>query len=181
MKIQHRFIPGGSCLHWQARGGRIISSSMMKLLPLLATVVLMAGCRTVDPDAPARAALAAAIRSEPPGNYHIGRRMFKTEYKMWGWVREPGQSWSSAKLVMMNEQVALAPDRAGGKLGTDNNVEYRIKGRFTGAIVYEPASDRFYPEYQAHSYEAIDRNPPHIYVVKSQTDPAVRILAPPVP
>lgn len=157
------------------------SHAMMKLLTLLATVVLMAACRTVDTDAPARAALAATIRSEAPGDYHIGRRMFKTDYKMWGWVREPGQPWSSAKLVMMNEQVALAPDRAGGKLGTDNNVEYRLQGRFTGATVYEPASDRFYPEYQALSYEVIDRNPPLIYVVKSQTDPAVRILVPPVP
>jgi hypothetical protein len=154
---------------------------MTKSLTLVAVAVLTAGCRTVDPDAPARAALAAAIRSEAPGDYHIGRRMFKSDYKMWGWVREPGRPWSSAKLVMMNEQVALAPDRAGGKLGTDNNVEYRLKGRFTGATVYEPASDRFYPEYQALSYEVVDRDPPHIYVVKSQTDPEVRILAPPVP
>ena len=71
--------------------------------------------------------------------------MYKKDYKMWGWVREPGQPWKTSKLVMLNEQTRLAPDRVRGTLGDDNNHEYRLQGRFTGKTVYEPASDRFYP------------------------------------
>jgi hypothetical protein len=87
--------------------------------------------------------------------------------------------WKSARLVMMNEQRTLAPDRAGGKLGTDNNHEYRLRGRFSGDTVYEPASDRFYPEFILESYELLSANPPSIYVVKRQEDPKVRIIVPP--
>ena len=43
-----------------------------------------------------RLALEDAIRSEPPGDYFIGRRYYKQDYKFWGWVRRPGQPWSSA-------------------------------------------------------------------------------------
>ena len=140
---------------------------------------LLASCETVDKGAPARAAMAAAIAAEPRGDHFIGRRMYKEDYKMWGWVREPGTPWKSARLVMMNEQKTLAPDRAGGKLGTDNNHEYRLRGRFSGDTVYEPASDRFYPEFILESYELLSANPPLIYVVKRQEDPKVRIILPP--
>jgi hypothetical protein len=146
---------------------------------LAVAAFLLSACETVDRDAPARAAMAAAIRAEQPGDHFIGRRMHKKDYKMWGWVREPGSPWKTAKLVMMNEQVKLAPDREGGKLGTDNNFEYRLRGRFTGETVYEPASDRFYPEFLLTGYELISQNPASIYVVKSQEDPEVRIIAAP--
>jgi predicted small secreted protein len=150
---------------------------VFSLLALAA--VLLTSCETVDRGGPDRAALSAAIASEPRGDYFIGRRMYKKEYKMWGWVREPGRPWSTARLVMMNEQLKLAPDREGGKMGTDNNFEYRLRGRFTGETVYEPASDRFYPEFQLTGHELISRTPPQIYVVQRQEDPEVRILAPP--
>jgi hypothetical protein len=140
---------------------------------------LLTSCETLDREGPAREALAAAIRAEAPGDYFIGRRMFKKDYKMWGWVREPGKPWKTAQLVMMNEQLKLAPDREGGKLGTDNNFEYRLRGRFTGETVYEPASDKFYPEFQLTGYELISQTPPSIYIVKRQEDPEVRIIAAP--
>jgi hypothetical protein len=140
---------------------------------------LLPSCETVDKDAPARAAMAAAIAAEPRGDFYIGRRMHKEDYKMWGWVREPGMPWKTARLVMMNEQKTLAPDRAGGKLGTDNNHEYRLRGRFSGDTVYEPASDSFYPEFILESYELLSANPPLIYTVKRQEDPKVRIIQPP--
>ena len=41
----------------------------------------------------------------------IGRRYFKPDFKFWGYVRGPGQSWSTAQLVMLNEKQKLAPDR----------------------------------------------------------------------
>jgi hypothetical protein len=155
---------------------RWVSRGMVILAPL----VLMSSCETVDREAPARAAMAAAIRSEQPGNYFVGRRMFKKDYKMWGWVRDPGQPWKTAKLVMLNEQTRLAPDRVRGTLGDDNNHEYRLEGRFTGETVYEPASDRFYPEFVLTGFEVLNTKPGPIYLDKRQEDPEIRIImAPP--
>ena len=159
---------------------------MKPRLPVVLSAVAMAaalflgGCETVDPDAPARAAMNAAIANEQPGNYFIGRRMYKKDYKMWGWVRQPGQPWKSAKLVMMNEQVKLAPDREAGKLGSDHNYEYKLSGEFSGQTVYEPASDSFYPEFILKGYEVKSVAPARIYGTKRQEDPAVRILMPPI-
>ena len=146
---------------------------------ILVPLVLINSCETVDRDAPARAAMAAAIRSEQPGNYFVGRRMFKKDYKMWGWVRDPGQPWKTAKLVMLNEQTRLAPDRVRGTLGDDNNHEYRLEGRFTGETVYEPASDRFYPEFQLSGFEVLNTKPALIYLDKRQEDPEIRIIMAP--
>lgn len=148
---------------------------------LLLGSFLLAACQTTPPPPdPARIAMNAAIRSEAPGNHFFGRRMYKKDYKMWGWIREPGQPWKTAKLVMMNEQRKIAPDRAGGKIGTDNNHDYRLEGFFSGDKVYEPASDRFYPEFVLTGYELLRTNPPSIYIVDRQLDPAIRIINQPV-
>ena len=153
---------------------------LLKFLPLLAWLAA-AGCETTGttmtrPDPRA----AAIIAAETPGNYYIGRRYYKKDYKMWGWVRRPGQPWSTAQLVMMNENTKLAPDRATGKLGIDNNHEYRLQGRFTGGKVYEPASNDFYPEFVLADYTLLSSAPPNIYRDRRQLDPAVRLLNPPL-
>jgi hypothetical protein len=143
-------------------------------------IIALAGCETIDTAAAGRTAASQAIRSEPPGNYFIGRRMYKVDYKVWGWVREPGKPWKTARLVMMNEQRKLAPDRAQGKLGTDNDYEYRLAGYFSGETVYEPASNGFYPEFILLGAEVRSTKPPNIYQQERQRDPKVRILQPPV-
>jgi hypothetical protein len=156
----------------------------MRLAPWARILLLVAlagatGCETtstnrVDP------AVAAAIAAEAPGSYFIGRRYYKKDYKMWGWVRRPGEPWKSAQLVMMNENTKLAPDRQAGTLGIDNNHEYRLQGRFTGGTVYEPASNKFYPEFVLTGYELISSAPPLIYAERRVLDPRVRVLAPPL-
>lgn len=141
--------------------------------------LFLIGCTTVDSNAPARAAMNAAIRAEPPGDYFIGRRMYKRDYKVWGWVREPGHLWNTSRLVMLNEQRMLAPDRQRHAIGSDHNTEYKLQGHFSGESVYEPASDRIYPEFVLTGAEVLSVSPPDIYQVKQQNDPAVRILMPP--
>lgn len=141
--------------------------------------VLLAGCETttisrVDPQ------VAAAIAAEAPGDYFIGRRYYKKDNKMWGWIRKPGQPWKTAQLVMLNENTKLAPDRAAGRLGIDNNTEYRLQGYFPGGQVYEPASNSFYPEFVMTGYEVRSSTPPMIYRDRRQLDPKVRILAAPL-
>lgn len=142
--------------------------------------LILAGCETVDHGAADRAAINEAIRAEQPGDYFVARRMYKRDYKVWGWVREPGKPWKSARLVMLNEQRKLAPDRQAGKIGSDHNTEYRLTGFFSGDTVYEPASNGFYPEFVLTGYEVITTNPRNIYQQKRQNDPAVRILQAPL-
>jgi hypothetical protein len=150
------------------------------LVTLAAAAFFLNACQTVDREAPARVAMNAAIRAEASGDYFIGRRMYKSDYKMWGWVREPGKPWTTAQLVMLNEQTKLAPDREAGKLGTDNNYEYRLRGRFSGDTVYEPASDKFYPEFILTGYELLNTKPTGIYITNRQEDPDIRIIMAPV-
>lgn len=142
--------------------------------------LLVTGCETIDPNAGARAAMNEAIRNEPPGNYFVARRMYKQDYKVWGWVREPGKPWKTARLVMLNEQKTLAPDRAAGRLGSDNNIEYRLTGYFSGEQVYEPASNGFYPEFVLGTAEVKSTTAPNIYSTARQMEPSVRILQPPI-
>lgn len=147
--------------------------------------VLFTACQTTSgyssgsSSAATRAATAAAIASEPPGDYYVGRRYYKQDYKFWGFVRSPRQPWSTAKLVMLNEQDVLAPDRAQNKIGSDNNYEYKLYGNFTGDTVYEPASNGMYPEFKLRKYELLSLSPPNIYRQAGATDPTRRIIANP--
>lgn len=143
-------------------------------------IFLVTGCETVDKDRTQREAIMQAVLREVPGDYFVGRRMYKEDYKMWGWVRPPRQPWSKARLVMLNEQRVLAPDRAANKVGSDNGFEYRLGGYFSGETVYEPASDGFYPEFVLTGYELLSTNPPNIYRQERQNDPKVRLLSPPI-
>jgi hypothetical protein len=137
---------------------------------ILGTVVLvLAGCETV-PQGIQQAKIEAAqrIAAEAPGDYYVGRRYFKPDFKFWGYVRKPGQPWSSSQLVMLNEKQKLAPDREKLSFGSDNNYEYKLQGYFSGDRVYEPASNTVYPEFVLKSYELVSTNPPPIF--KSQMD-----------
>jgi hypothetical protein len=151
------------------------------LLLLMTVLLAFTGCETVEmkDKKSARTALGEAIRLEQPGNYYIGRRYYKRDYKFWGFVRSPGQPWSTARLVMLNENTKLAPDRELGTLGSDNNSEYKLYGEFSGQTVYEPASNGFYPEFVLKAYELRSVSPANIYREPGATDPSRRIIAKP--
>ena len=146
------------------------------LLPvqLALTAFLAAGCASHSHHGiqQANTAAAAAIQNEAPGDYYIGRRYYKKAYKFWGYVRRPGQPWSTAQLVMMNEHQKLAPDRAENNLGADDGYEYKLFGTFSPDKVYEPASNGFYPEFILRDYQLVSTNPPPIF--PSQTNAQVR-------
>src|SRR3989442_7904029 len=110
---------------------------------LLFAVFFFAGCETMPEGIQAaKIAMAQRIAAEPPGDYFIGRRYFKPDFKFWGYVRRPGQPWSSAQMVMLNEKQKLAPDRAELKFRADNNYEYKLYRYFSRDKVYEAASNR---------------------------------------
>ncbi len=154
---------------------------IVNTLLVLAGLLSFTSCQTAEMEGiqNARIAMNDAIKAEPPGDYYIGRRFYKVDYKFWGFVREPGQPWATSKLVMMNEQQKLAPDRAGGKLGSDNGYEYKLFGHFSPDKVYEPASNGFYPEFVLTGYQLISTSPPPILSTPGATDPARRIIEQP--
>ncbi len=140
-------------------------------LPVTIAALFLPGCAGTGVSEgiqQARLATAARIQSEAPGDYYIGRRYFKAQFKFWGYVRRPGQPWTSSQLVMLNEKQKLAPDRAQNSFGSDNNYEYKLYGDFSGDKVYEPASNGIYPEFVLKNYELISPNPTPIF--KSQYD-----------
>jgi hypothetical protein len=158
-----------------------MSRRFCSVLFLLLAFSFLSGCATADPQGSiaARTAMLNDIKAETPGNYYIGRRYYKVDYKFWGFVRKPGQPWSSAKMVMLNEQQKLAPDREQGKIGTDNNYEYKLFGDFSGQTVYEPASNGFYPEFVLRGYELRSTTPAKIYREPGATDPKRRMIPKP--
>ncbi len=159
----------------------------MKLIRIALALLLLpffGGCvSTVGPTPgqfkQARVAMLAEIQAEPRDAYFVGRRYFKTEYKFWGFVRASGHPWSEAKLVMLNENQKLAPDRSGTKLGADNNFEYRLQGHFSGDTVYEPASNGMYPEFVLNGYALRSQTPAPIFREAGATNPDRLIIAQP--
>ena len=121
------------------------------LLALLG-LVLLSGCQTEEEKAATatRTAMNDAIKNEPPGNYYIGRRYYKVDYKFWGYIRKPGQPWSTAKLVMMNEQKMLAPDRAKGTLGSDHGYEYKLSGDYLRPNRLRAGQQQLLPRIRGH-------------------------------
>jgi len=131
---------------------------------LLLSLLFFPGCQTTSSDTTEqRIAMAARIQAEPPGNYFIGRRYFKQEFHFWGYVRRPGQPWTTAQLVVLNENQKLAPDRAQRQFGMDSNYEYKLYGHFSGDKVYELVSNRFLPEFVLQEYELIATQPAPIF------------------
>jgi hypothetical protein len=107
----------------------------------------------------------AKIASEPTGDFYYGRRYFVEKTRFWGYIREPRQPWSRAKLVILNEAKKLAPDRLGEngpegqRYSADSNTEYRIHGYYTGHNAYDPNSNQFLPEFMLTGYQVLDRHP----------------------
>ena len=107
----------------------------------------------------------AKIAAEPTGNFYYGRRYYVEKTRFWGYLRQPRQPWSRAKMVVMREDKKHTPDRMsengqpGECYGFDSNSEYRIYGSYTGREVYEPNSNQFLPEFMLTDYELLDRQP----------------------
>src|SRR6184192_4541264 len=97
---------------------------------LLLGAIFLGSCQTMPQGIhQARIEMAQHIAAEPAGDYFIGRRYYKADFKFWGYIRRPGQPWSAAQLVMLNEKDKLAPDRERLEFGSDNNCcRCRIRG-----------------------------------------------------
>lgn len=145
-----------------------LSRTLLHLLGLALLISLLSGCATTGASRATRPTVERlvmyrAIANEPPGDYWIGRRFFKEQLGFWGYIRRPGQPWHKAKLIMMNENAKFAHDREQGKIGIDDNYEYKLYGRISPIRIYEPATNNWYEEFLLQGYEIRDTNPPSIF------------------
>ena len=158
---------------------------MNRFLSLLPTafIIGLVGCKVFEPIISVcdSTNTQRAIVRDGPESYFIGRRMYKVDYKIWGWIRKPRERWGNAKLAILNEQTCLAPDRKQNRIGFDNNHEYSLRGYFSGQTVYEPASNQFYPEFVLLKADLLSVAPTNIYRYKEQLNPNCRLLVTPHP
>lgn len=150
-------------------GRTIVFMSKHIIIALLACTVL-SQCHTLKSDCEALREREAAIAQEEKGAYFVGRRYYIPLCRFWGYLREPGQSWRTAKLVMMDESVVHTPDRGpedplpNATFGRDQNVEYIVKGEYTGKEAYDPSTDQVLPMFRAVSYEVRNQEPGFLFV-----------------
>ena len=126
---------------------------------------------------PTTAERKASIASEPSGDFFYGRCYYVKKTRFWGYLRQPRQPWSRAKLVVLREDKKKAPDRLpedgprGQSYGFDQNYEYKIHGYYTGKSAYDPNSNQILPEFMLTGYEVVDRNPGWIFRESDRYDP----------
>jgi len=116
------------------------------------------------------------ISSEQTGSHYIGRRYSVNNTTFWGYLRKPKKSWDTSRMVVMNEDSKLVPDRLPESGATQNyrfdqNYEYKIWGNYTGETIYEPNSNLFLPEFKLKSYELINKDPGWIFSPADRYDP----------
>lgn len=140
-----------------------------KVFTLLAGVLCLCQCHSLQSDCQALQEREAAIAREQPGDYFIGRRYYIPYTRMWGYLRRPGESWRTARLVMMDEHTIHQPDRGpepplkNAVFGSDDNVEYAITGKYTGKKAYEPSTNQVLPLFAATSYRVLNRKPGFLF------------------
>lgn len=168
---------------------RVHKAAMKLLIPIalgIAALILPASC-TTTPGAshPAMRERAAAIAAEPRGAHFIGRRYHVEGTRFWGYLRQPGESWERARLVVMNPGVTRPPDMlpenpAPGQRGHgfDDNYEYVITGSFTGRRIYDPNSNLFLPEFLPSSFRLTNPSPGFLFHPDEIREPNAVSLVP---
>jgi hypothetical protein len=133
---------------------------------------------------PTQAERNSAIASEASGDFYYGRRYSVKKTRFWGYLRKPGQSAKSAKLVIFDESRKYSPDRLPENGSTeasfafDNNYEYKIRGNYTGQEAYDPNSNQFLPVFSLSGYEVVSRNPGWLFSPSDHYDEYAVTLIP---
>ncbi len=142
---------------------------MKRILTLTASCLLLCQCNTLKSDCEAVAQREQEIASEARGDYYIGRRYYIPHTRFWGYLREPGQSWRTARLVIMDESLCRNPDRGyeppvkGATFGHDQNVEYMVCGSYTDETAYDPSTNLILPVFQVSSFTVRDKDPGFLF------------------
>ena len=139
-----------------------------RLLPLLGAALLPAltQCNTLEKDIAGINARNAEIAREPRGNYFVGRRYHVPATRFWGYLRQPGQTWRTAQLVIMDESACRTPDRL---------PEY---GKYTGKYGYEPNSNLRLPIFKPTRFEVANTTPGWLFKPSEKYDTGAVTLRP---
>ena len=160
-----------------------------KLAILVALVCQLTGCGDISSGSgnmagPTVAERDAKIASEPTGDFFYGRRYYVEKTRFWGYIRQPRQPWSRAKLVIFREDKKNTPDRLpengppGQRYAADNNTDYLIRGYYTGDNAYEPNSNQVLPVFMLTNYQVLDRQPGWLFRPDDRYDPYRITLTP---
>ncbi len=154
------------------------------IFALIVCCLLLCQCNSLESDCRALAKREAEISREPVGDYFIGRRYYVPITRFWGYLRSPGQSWRTAKLVIMDESACRTPDRGveppdrNAVFGSDQNVEYKITGKYTGEQAYDPSTDQVLPVFKATGYSVLCKQPGFLFVPSERYDTGYVTLVP---
>lgn len=157
---------------------------MRKLFTVTAAVLVLSQCNSLKSDCEAIRLREEQIATEQKGDYYVGRRYYVPLTRFWGYLRQPGQSWRTAQLVIMDESVVRTPDRgyeppvAGAVFGTDQNIEYTISGSYTGENAYDPSTDQVLPVFKATTYSVRNSKPGFLFKPSEKYDEDFVTLAP---
>ncbi len=133
---------------------------------------------------PTQAERDSAIANEATGDFYYGRRYHVKKTRFWGYLRQPRQSPSRAKLVIFDETNKRSPDRLsengppGAQYAFDNNYQYKIRGNYTGQEAYDPNSNQFLPVFRLTGYEVVDKDPGWLFRPTDHYDPYSVTLVP---
>lgn len=137
---------------------------------ILLICLTLCSCDIMRQDCSALAEREKDIAKEPAGDYYIGRRYYIPSTRFWGYLRRPGESWRTAKLVIMDEAIVRTPDRGyeppvpGAIFGTDDNVEYTVCGSFTQEQAYDPSTDLSLPVFKPTKFTVRNKKPGFLFV-----------------
>lgn len=97
--------------------------------------------------------------------------------------RQPGQTWRTAQLVIMDESACRTPDRLPEYTGNpryayDNNYEYRVYGKYTGKYGYEPNSNLRLPIFKPTRFEVANTTPGWLFKPSEKYDTGAVTLRP---
>lgn len=146
--------------------------------------LILCQCDSLRNDCRALAAREAEIAAEAPGTHYIGRRYYLPGTRFWGYLRHPKQSWRTAQLVIMDEQIVRTPDRGmeppvkGAVFGTDKNVEYYVYGSYTGEKAYDPSTDQILPVFRPQQFNVRNPKPGFLFIPSEQYSPSYVTLVP---
>jgi hypothetical protein len=128
-----------------------LTAAAISLLGLL-------GCATTGGGRTATGGLLPMTSEELNANapaYWIGQRVFEQNRMTWGWLRREEQPWSQARLVLLKEDLCLAPHRAKAQPQDDHNTQYRLFGYYWDRKGYDPVINRLLDVFVLERFEVI--------------------------
>lgn len=130
------------------------------LFLIFGVLLLGVGCATTTPSSSDSYQVTAAELNANPPEYWLGQRAYYTNLQVWGWVKRPEESWDDARLVLMKEDKCLAPHRSLSDRTADQNVRYKLYGRYWDRKGYEPVMNKLLDVFELERYESLGQQGP---------------------